>query len=145
MTDSLAALPSTWLAALLLLARSIAKRLELPSPTAAEILRSTGVSKSHAYELVGKLGAALPTLVKAPGRPARPAASSASAARSSGLTHAVLTYVMTHPGCVDRGAERNRYSDSFRHFVLELREQHLHLALDTFASAVEVPLGTLKD
>jgi len=30
----------------------------------------------------------------------------------------------SHPGCVYGGAERRRYNDTFRRFVLDLREQH---------------------
>lgn len=144
MLDSVALLPSAWLAAVLMLARSIAKRHELPYPTVAAILAATGASKSRAYELVAKLAAVLPTLVRAPGRPAR-ALSATTLDAHTELTRAVLAYVMAHPGCVDRGAERNRYSDGFRRFVLELHEQHPSVALDAFAAAVAVPLGTLKD
>jgi hypothetical protein len=143
--DSVALLPSVWLAAVLLLARSIAERHELPFPTAAAILAATGASKSRAYEVVVKLAALLPTLVRAPGRPARPSLSSTAAAEHPELTRATLAYVMAHPGCVDRGAKRNRYSDGFRRFVLDLHEQHSSVALDAFAGAVTLPLGTLKD
>jgi len=142
--DSVAALPSALLAALLLLARSMAERLELPCPTAAAILKATGASKSRAYELVTELVAILPTLVRAPGRPARPAPLPAPSEHAE-LTRAALTYVMEHPGCVDRGAVRNRYSDGFRHFVLELHAQHTSVALENFSDAIGVPLGTLKD
>lgn len=147
MLDSVAALPSVWLAAVLLLARSIAERHELPCPSAAAILAATGASKSRAYELVAKLAAVLPTLVRAPGRPARPSLSLDTAAldEHTELTRAALAYVMAHPGCVDRGAERNRYSDGFRRFVLDLHEQHPSVSLDVFAVAISVPLGTLKD
>jgi len=142
--DSVAALPSVWLAALLLLTRSAAERVGLPSPKAGEILKATGASRSRAYELMAELATLLPTLVRAPGRPARPSLPSTTAGDSE-LTRAALMYVMAHPGCVDRGAERNRYSDGFRRFALELREEHASVALDVFACAVGVPLGTLKD
>lgn len=145
MFDSVALLPHVWLAAVLLLARSIAERHELPCPTVAAILAATGASKSRAYEIVAKLAAVLPTLVRAPGRPSRPSSPSAAAGEHAEVTRAALAYVMTHPGCVDRGAERNRYSDGFRRFVLDLHEQHTSVALDAFASAVTMPLGTLKD
>ena len=145
MLDSVAALPSVWLAALLLLARSVAERLGLPCPKAAAILKATGASKSRAYELVAQLAAVLPTLVRAPGRPARPSLPSTAVDAHAELTRAALAYVMAHPGCVNHGAERNRYSDGFRCFVLELHEQHPSIALDVFASAVGMPLGTLKD
>lgn len=144
MFASIALLPPLWLAAVLLLARPIAARHELPWPTVAAILAATGVSKSRAYEVVAQIAAVLPTLIRAPGRPARPPAL-VTAGEPVELTRAVLGYVMAHPGCVDRGAERQRYSDGFRRFVLELHGKHASVALDAFASAVAVPLGTLKD
>jgi len=51
---------------------------------------------------------------------------------------------MQHPGCARRSAERQLYSDGFRHFIVALRAQHEPVALDVFATLVEVPLGTLK-
>src|SRR5690606_15699906 len=78
-------------------------------------------------------------------RPARPSLPSTAVSEHTELTRAALAYVMAHPGCVDRGVVRNRYSDEFRRFVLELHELHASVALDVFADAVGVPLGTLKD
>jgi len=142
--DSVALLPSVLLAAVLLLARSIAVRLELPSPTTAAILTATGASKSRAYEIVARLAELLPTMVRGPGRPSRPPAPEAPD-ESAELTQVVLGYVMAHPGCADRGAERQRYTDGFRRFVLDLHAEHPALDLPAFARAVVVPLGTLKD
>lgn len=137
------ALPPAWLAAVLLLGRAIAERHELLCPSGDAILKATGASKSQAYEVVGKLAALLPTLVRAPGRPTKegPAPSS----DTGDLTRAVLAYVMSHPGCVDRGAERQRYTEGFRRFVIELHARRAPIDLDAFAGAVLVPLGTLKD
>jgi hypothetical protein len=56
-----------------------------------------------------------------------------------------MTFVMSHPGCVYGGTERRRYDDTFRRFVLDLREQHPDVDLDHFADAIRVPLGTLKE
>lgn len=138
------ALPSLWLAAVLLLARTIAARYEaLPSPSVDAILAATGASRSRAYELVTRLAALLPTLVRAPGRPSR--AQPASPTEEPELTRAVLAYVMTHPGCVDRGSERQRYADAFRRFIIDLHATHASIDLETFARAVGVPLGTMKD
>src|SRR5207247_1936008 len=57
----------------------------------------------------------------------------------------VLRFVMQHPGCVDARAERRRYSDRFRCFVLELRDRHSKIDLAPFARAVRVALGTLEE
>lgn len=143
MFASVVALPSLCLAAVLLLARAIAERYALPCPSVAAILAATGASKSRSYELVARLAAFLPTLVRAPGRPARVPAPATSAIPE--VTRAVLDYVMTHPGCVDRGVERQRYADGFRRFVLGLYADEPAADLDVFSRAVAVPTGTLKD
>ncbi len=137
------ALPALWLAAVLLLARTIAARYELASPSVDAILTATGASRSRAYELVARLAALLPTLVRAPGRP--PRAHPAAPTEEPELTRAVLAYVMAHPGCVDRGSERQRYADAFRRFIIDLHAAHAAIELETFARAVGVPLGTMKD
>jgi hypothetical protein len=130
-------------AALLLVARAAAERYALPAPSAEAILTATGASKSRAYELVARLAALLPTLLRVPGRPARVQVAAPSVGPE--LTRAVLAYVMAHPGCVDRGAERQRYADAFRRFIVELQATHASIELEPFAQAVAVPLGTLKD
>jgi hypothetical protein len=127
-----------------LLGRTIAEDHDLDCPSVDTIVMATGASKSHAYEVAAKIATLLPTLVRAPGRPAC-APSPAPADEAAELTRAVLAYVMGHPGCVDRGAQRNRYAESFRRFVLGLRVEHDTVDLDAFARDVGVPIGTLKD
>lgn len=143
MTASALLCPAS-LAAVLLVGRGIAEEHGLARPEVDAILVATGASKSHAYELAGRLRATLPALARAPGRPAKeqPAA---PLERAGEVTRAVLAYVMEHPGCVDRGSERKRYSSGFRRFVLRLRADHASLSVERFADATGVPLGTLKD
>lgn len=131
------------IAALLLVARSRCKRLALPAPDMAQTLAATNVSRSAAYELAHELAALLPSLAKPPGRPPKPKAA-APADETAALTRTVLAYVMRHPGCA-RSGRRQGYSDGFRHFVVELRDAHPACDVETFAHAVQVPLGTLKD
>jgi hypothetical protein len=140
---SVAALPSLLVTALLLVARAAAARYALPAPSAEAILAATGASKSRAYELALDLVALVPTLARRVGRPAKPAPAPASADTAT-ITHAVLAYVMTHPGCVDRG-RRQSYALGFRRFVLDLCAKHSDVAVETMADAIAVPLGTLKD
>lgn len=133
---------------MLLIARSVCETQKLPAPSVEQILQTTGASKSAAY-LHGKtLTALLPTLLHPRGRPPKPSLPADSAAPDSeaaGLSRAVLSYVMRHPGCVHKGAKRQQYSDGFRHFILEQQAAHAALALERFAAASHVPLGTLKD
>jgi transposase InsO family protein len=53
--------------------------------------------------------------------------------------------MMKHPGCVDGGEERRVYSDTFRRFVLDLREKHAGIDLPSFCEAIAMPLGTVED
>jgi hypothetical protein len=130
-------------AALLLVARAAAARYALPVPSAEAILTATGASKSRAYELALELVALVPTLARRAGRPAKPAPPPVSV-DTVAITLAALTYVMSHPGCVDRG-RRQSYAQGFRRFVLDLCAKHPDVATETMADAIAVPLGTLKD
>lgn len=131
------------MAALLLVARTAAVRYALPAPSTEAILLATDTSKSRAYELAPELVALVPTLARRTGRPAKPAPAAASA-DTAAITLAVLGYVMSHPGCVDRG-RRQSYSQGFRRFVLDLCTKHPDVAVETMAAAIVIPLGTLKD
>ena len=128
---------------LLVLARAIFESLGLAAPTVTEILAATHVSRSTAYETPDMLVELLPTLIRARGRPAKPPP--AAADQGAALTRAVLGYVTHHAGCVQRGPVRQHYSDGFRRFIVELRAGHAVLDVEPFATAVDVPLGTLKD
>ncbi len=130
-------------AALLILARAVFESLGLAAPTVAEILATTRVSRTTAYETLDMLIELLPTLSRARGRPPKPPP--APTDQSAALTRAVLGYVTHHAGCVQRGPSRQHYSDGFRRFVVELRATCAALDVEPFATAVDVPLGTLKD
>lgn len=146
MPTSLQAITPLVHAAVLLVARTLCLHWGLPCPSVTEIVGATGASRSRAYELSHTLMALLPTLIRPRGRPAATqAAAHVQDDHSAALTREVLGYVMRHPGCVDRGCERHGYSDGLRRFILELREKHAAMALDMFALATQIPVGTLKD
>jgi len=130
-------------AGVLLAARTLGTDLGLEMPGAVEILLATGAGRSRAYEVCVDLRALLPSLVRPPGRPPKPPENPAP-----DVTHAlrgeVLRFVMNHPGSVYGGAQRRRYSGTFRRFVLELRERHAELSLPALSEAIAVPLGTLE-
>lgn len=130
--------------AVLLVARSLCQHLALPHPSSEEILKATGASKSRAYELTAALIALLPTLLRPRGRPAQASVAPPAPTDSEDITGAVLRYVLEHPGSARAHGERQGYSDEFRHFIIELREQHPGLALEVFSGLCEIPLGTLK-
>lgn len=136
-----------FIAALLLLARTLGEALGLAMPDVAQILAATKVSRSSAYEAKDVLAEVLPTLARPRGRPPKPSPpeGAVTSTEAAELTGAVLAYVMRHPGCVHRADARQQYSDGFRHFLLEQRAVMPTLDVEAFAHAARVPLGTLKD
>lgn len=131
------------IAALLLACRGHLHRLELPHPSVEQILGATGATRSRAYELKVALLGLLPTLERPAGRPkAQPQQTPENACT---VTEEVLRFVMRHPGCVHQRAQRQRYSDGFRAFLLKLFEKYPKMPIKSFAQAAGVPLGTIKD
>jgi hypothetical protein len=131
-------------AALLLAAGEHLRALGFPHPTVQQVTEATGASRSRAYELRDALLAGLPSLLRPVGRPPAPTRA-VDPDTAHELRGDIMTFVMSHPGCVYGGAERRRYDDTFRCFVLDLREQHPDVDLEHFADAIRVPLGTLKE
>jgi len=129
-------------AGLLLVALPLLRQLDLPAPTATDVLDATGAGRSRAYALKATIEAALPTLQRAPGRPPSPETPPRSL---PDLTGAVLDFLIAHPAAIQGEGLRRRYSDGFRRFILDLAATHRDVSLADFASAVRVPLPTLKD
>ena len=121
---------SELLAALLLAAATEMGRLGLAHPSPAQILQTSGAGRSRAYELKDRLLALLPSLLRPQGRPA---SEPRAAQDTSAITREVLRFLMQHPGAVCGAVERQRYSDGFRLFVLELFERYPQLELAPFA------------
>lgn len=113
--------------------------------SAAQILTATGAGRSRAYELADRLLDLLPELQRPPGRPAAGHASVPATGATCDIAALVRDYVMDHPGCVTPRGSRRRYSDGFRHFVLDLRERFAELDLETLATATGVPSRTLGE
>lgn len=131
-------------AGVLLCARGLGEQLELPFPAVSEILAVTGATRSRAYEVAAEIRDLLPSLSRPAGRP-RTEREEPPATQVVEILREALRFLMSHPGCVAAGAERTRYGDAFRLFVIELRERHAELPLSDFADAVGTPLGTIED
>jgi transposase InsO family protein len=131
-------------AALVLSARTMAAHHDLPRPEAAAILQATGSGRSRAYELAAKIPGAVAELIRPPGRP-RAAPAESAPPPSQELSRKTIAYLMDHPGSVTGRGRRRSYSTAFRSFVLDLIEDHSELDLAAVASAVGVPLPTLRD
>jgi hypothetical protein len=140
-----APVPPVLVAALLLVALPLLDALGLPQPTASAVIAATGVSRSRAYELRAVLEAALPGLLRPPGRPPRSDPPAADLDARLAATSAVRDYLQDHGGAICRQGARRQYSDGFRRFVLELAARFRELPLDALADAVGFPLATLKD
>lgn len=138
------AVPSSLTAGLLLASLPLLALLDLPRPTATDVIQATGISRSRAYEVKATVEAAVAELVQPPGRPPAPAVEPLSCSGAD-LSRAVLRYVMDHPGCVHGSPERHRYSDGFRLLALELWALHEDLDLAAFTEAAQVPRGTFRD
>jgi hypothetical protein len=139
-----AAISPVLIAGVLLLAHEYQRACGLPAPTVEQITAATGASRTRAYELREELRHVLPSLQRPVGRPASPPRD-VDRNVALALCGATLAFIKAHPGCVSEGPERHYYSDAFRRFILELREQHPDVELEHFADAVTIPLGTLKE
>ena len=129
----------------MLAARSLSEPYGAPQPSVGEILRLTGATRSRAYEIKDALEALLPQLVRPPGRPrVERAPDPTIELELVGIAVEMIRFIKQYPGCVQGGA-RDRYADCFRRFVIELRERHADVAAAEFASAIDLPLGTLED
>ena len=130
------------IAGLLLAAKTSLSQLELPHPSAAQILEATGAGRTRAHEYKTAILGQLEELARPAGRPA---GATPAPVDTGQLSRQVLRFVMDHPGCVShRGSERQRYTEELRYFLLGLWEQ-AHMDLAAFARATQVPLGTFKD
>lgn len=128
-------------AALLLAAIPHLRKLDLAHPSATAVVETLGVSRSRAYELRGRLEALLDELVASPGRPSKPEPPPPPPQLGTEL----LGYVTGHPGSIEAGPDRRRYSDGLRLFVLDMLQRHRDVSLPSFCAATTIPTGTLRD
>ncbi|MBM3273981.1 MAG: hypothetical protein FJZ00_02420, partial [Candidatus Sericytochromatia bacterium] len=132
------------LAAVVMAAQNILRDHAHWPRTPTEAIRALGGSRSQAYEMLGRIEAALDTLCGAAGRPAASPRPDAAAA----VTRAVLDLLLAHPGAARVGPARAWYGDAFRRHVLDLAAPGgigCDLTREQLADAARVPLGTLQD
>ncbi len=133
-------------AALLLAASEPARKHGLPHPTVDQIMIATGATRSRAYELRDELIASLPSLQRGVGRPsATPTTTTPDELQTLlAVARSALQFLIAHPGCIS-GTGRQRYTDVYRHHVVDLRAEHAAVPLVRLAEAVCVPLETFED
>ena len=129
-------------AAVLLVVIPMLERLGLEHPTASAVIDATGASRSQAYALRERVHAALSTVQRPVGRPIT---SDVEPVNTGTIVRAVRDFVFDHPGAVSGNDARRRYSDAFRHAVLDLAHERRDVPIDALAEAVGVPEGTLRD
>lgn len=129
-------------AAVLLLAVPLLECLGLPHPTGIAVVEATGVSRAQAYALRARVEGLVVAVQQPPGRPVSPQVPAVDTAE---LSRTGLSFSHRHPGCVTTVAGRQRYSDDYRRFVLDLAGKHREVPVPEFARALVVPLGTLRD
>jgi hypothetical protein len=119
----------------------------LRRPKVADVVREAGVSRAWLYEVKARILDMAPSALRPPGRPARPPVADPDprTARRQQLAYEAFEYLILHPGAIEGGSARRRYSDAYRRFVLEQRERYPELNREELAAAVHVPLRTLSD
>ncbi len=135
-----AAVSPVLVAAVLLLGYEYLRACGLAGPSVEQITTATGASRSRVYELREELRQVLPSLLRPVGRPPR-APSEISPDVAYALRGAAMAFIVTHPGCVSTGPDWHHYGDSFRHYVLELREQHPDVELRALRGGDHGPAG----
>ena len=143
LADSHPAVSPNLTAALILASGAHLRRLGLPHPGVKQVLEATGATRTRAYEMKADLLALLPSLERPAGRPK--AEPQPAPEQASTVTQEVLSFVLRHPGCAQQHAQRHRYSDVFRAFVIELHRKYSDMSIERFANETQVPLGTVKD
>ncbi len=62
-----------------------------------------------------------------------------------GLALEMLRFITRNPGCAQVSGTRERYTDGFRRFVLELGWRYSEVTLAEFAATTDLPLDTVGD
>ena len=143
LSESIAQSKPSFRAAILFAALEIIREHGSWPRTVGEALALTGSGRSQAYAILARLKELAATLYQPVGRPETfPAADTIVE-----VIKRVRDFLMDHPGVVEGRGERRRYHDSFRCFVLDLIGPDgpgADLTIDQAASAIGVPIGTLK-
>jgi hypothetical protein len=87
----------------------------------------------------------IPPLVTARQTPAPNVAGLDHGADLLGLTVEMIRFITRNPGCAQVSGTRERYTDGFRQFVLELGWRYSDVTIAEFAAAIDLPLDTVED
>lgn len=62
-----------------------------------------------------------------------------------GLAVETIRFIARNPGCAQVSGTRERYTDDFRQFVLELGWRYPDVTMAEFAASIDLPQGTVED
>ena len=140
-------IPPLVTAGVLLAARQFALASGISWPGIEDILAATGASPEEAHEIEDALLDQLAALaVMANGQtPAPNVAGLDHGAAPLGLAVEMIRFIARNPGCAQVSGTRERYTDGFRQFVLDLGWRYPDVTTAEFAAAIDLPLDTVED
>jgi hypothetical protein len=139
-------IPPLLTASVLLAARQFALASGISWPGIEDILAATGVSAEEAHAIEDALLDQLAALavMETQQTPPPDLAGLDHSADFLELAVEMLRFIQRNPGCAQSGT-RERYTDGFRRFVLELRRRYADVTTAEFAAAIDLPQGTVED
>lgn len=141
-------IPPVVTASVLLAARRVALASGISWPGIEDLLAATGAAspeEAHAIEdaLFDQLAALAVMAKRQP--PAPDVAGLDHSADLTGLGVEMIRFIARNPGCAQVSGTRERYTDCFRQFVLELAWRYPDVTMAEFAAAIDLPLDTVED
>jgi hypothetical protein len=141
-------IPPVVTASVLLAARRVALASGISWPGIEDILATTGAAsleEAHAIEdaLLDQL-AGLAVMANRQ-TPAPNVAGLDHGAAPLGLAVEMIRFIARNPGCAQVSGTRERYTDGFRQFVLDLGWRYPDVTTAEFAAAIDLPLDTVED
>lgn len=140
-------IPPVVTASVLLAARQFALASGISWPSSEDILAATGVSAEEAHAIEDALLDQLAALAVMARRQTLPpdVAGLDHSADLTGLAFEMVRFIKRNPGCAQVSGTRERYTDGFRQFVLELRRRYLDVTTAEFAATIDLPFDTVED
>ncbi len=140
-------IPPVVTASVLLAARQFALASGISWPGIEDILAATCASPQEAHAIEDTVLDQLAALAVMTKRQTPPPDSDGldRSADLLGLAVEMIRFIAQNPGCAQVSGTRERYTDSFRQFVLELGWRYPDVTSAEFAAAIDLPLDTVED
>jgi hypothetical protein len=135
------AIPASWQAGLLLLARPLQK-IFLMDTSVEEVCRGLGISRSAAYEAAELIGKRLTTFTPTAVEASDAHVSCNKKFKERDFEIEVLRYQLDHPGSREAGV-RMQFDTSYKTFV-ESRRAHYGVTIERASQILTIPIDTMK-